>query len=158
MVAGKTGTAQAAPLRLPVRDPKTGKFEVDEKGRLKREEVMPSTLWQPNPRAPWYFAFNAAYSNERRQQHSWFIGFAPADHPRIAFAVLVEYGGSGGGAAGCVARELLGACVEHGYVPLSTPELVKSERDAVSGFTVGGDLLHDINSIAAAPSGAPTGH
>jgi len=154
VVAGKTGTAQAAPLRLLVRDPGTGKYEVDEKGRLKRIEVTPSTLlpMQINLDAPWYFAFNAAYATERRQQHSWFIGFAPADHPRIAFAVLVEYGGSGGGAAGCVARKLLAACVEHGYVPLSTPEVVKSERDAVSGFTVGGDLLHDINSIAVAPS------
>jgi penicillin-binding protein 2 len=152
VVAGKTGTAQAASLRPAVRDPATGKYELDEKGHVKRVEVEPSTLWKSNPHAPWYFAFNAAYSNERRQQHSWFIGFAPAEHPRIAFAVLVEYGGSGGGAAGCVARELLAACVDHGYVPLSSPDDVKRQRDEVSGFTVGGDLLHDINSIAVAPS------
>jgi penicillin-binding protein A len=28
--------------------------------------------------------------------HSWFIGFAPADDPQVAIAVLVESGGSGG--------------------------------------------------------------
>ena len=41
------------------------------------------------------------------QPHGWFIAFAPADHPRIALAVLVEHGGSGGGAAAPVAREIL---------------------------------------------------
>jgi penicillin-binding protein A len=27
--------------------------------------------------------------------HSWFIGFAPADDPQIAIAVIVEHGGAG---------------------------------------------------------------
>ena len=31
-----------------------------------------------------------------RQDHAWFAGFAPADDPLIAFAVLVEHGGHGG--------------------------------------------------------------
>jgi penicillin-binding protein 2 len=39
--------------------------------------------------------------------HGWFIAFAPMDHPRIALAVLVEHGGSGGGAAAPVARRIL---------------------------------------------------
>lgn len=39
--------------------------------------------------------------------HGWFIGFAPAEKPRIAFAILVEHGGSGGEAAAPVAHELL---------------------------------------------------
>lgn len=39
--------------------------------------------------------------------HGWFIAFAPADRPRIALAVLVEHGGSGGGAAAPVARRIL---------------------------------------------------
>jgi len=46
-------------------------------------------------------------SSEAMQPHGWFIAFAPADHPRIALAVLVEHGGSGGGAAAPVAREIL---------------------------------------------------
>ena len=29
--------------------------------------------------------------------HSWFIGFAPADHPKIAVAVFIKNGGSTGG-------------------------------------------------------------
>lgn len=39
--------------------------------------------------------------------HGWFVAFAPADRPRIALAVLVEHGGSGGGAAAPVARQVL---------------------------------------------------
>lgn len=34
-----------------------------------------------------------------RQDHAWFAGFAPADAPQIAFAVLVEHGGHGGDVA-----------------------------------------------------------
>ncbi len=39
--------------------------------------------------------------------HAWFAGFAPADHPRIAFAVLVEHGGHGGDVAAPVAIEIV---------------------------------------------------
>jgi cell division protein FtsI/penicillin-binding protein 2 len=39
--------------------------------------------------------------------HGWFVAFAPADRPRIALAVLVEHGGSGGVAAAPVARAIL---------------------------------------------------
>jgi penicillin-binding protein A len=39
--------------------------------------------------------------------HSWFIGFAPADHPRIAIAVIVERGGRGGARAAPLAGDLL---------------------------------------------------
>jgi cell division protein FtsI/penicillin-binding protein 2 len=39
--------------------------------------------------------------------HGWFIAFAPQDKPRIALAVLVEHGGSGGEAAAPVAHEIL---------------------------------------------------
>lgn len=35
--------------------------------------------------------------NERGIDHSWFVGFAPADNPQIAVAVLLEYDGTSGG-------------------------------------------------------------
>ncbi len=41
--------------------------------------------------------------------HSWFIGFAPADKPRVAFAVLVENGGYGASVAVPIARRVLQA-------------------------------------------------
>lgn len=39
--------------------------------------------------------------------HAWYIAFAPADAPRIAVAVLVEHGGTGGGTAAPIAREII---------------------------------------------------
>ena len=50
--------------------------------------------------------YNEALLNERQYDHAWFIGFAPADKPKIAVAVLVENGKHGGSAAGPIARAL----------------------------------------------------
>lgn len=41
--------------------------------------------------------------------HAWFIGFAPAQDPQVAVAVVVENGGDGGTNAGPVAREVMQA-------------------------------------------------
>ena len=41
------------------------------------------------------------------RDHAWFVGYAPADEPRIAFAVIVEHGGHGGTSAAPVARRVL---------------------------------------------------
>jgi peptidoglycan glycosyltransferase len=40
------------------------------------------------------------------EPHSWFIGFAPADDPQVAIAVLVEQGGRGGARAAPLAGEM----------------------------------------------------
>lgn len=39
--------------------------------------------------------------------HAWFVGFAPADHPKIAVAVIVEHGVHGGSAAAPIARKVI---------------------------------------------------
>ncbi len=44
---------------------------------------------------------------ERLRDHSWFIGFAPAENPTIALAVLVENGGFGSQSAAPVARQVM---------------------------------------------------
>lgn len=46
-----------------------------------------------------------------RMPHSWFVGFAPVEDPRIAFAVVVENGGWGRNAAGPVCREIVKAAL-----------------------------------------------
>ncbi len=115
LVAAKTGTAQAAMFNVIVRDAE-GKPERDESGRIKRTFFKPSTADQPNPAMPWYRGSGNSGSD---LGHAWFIGFAPARDPKIAFAVMVEYGGSGGRDAGPVAQAILEACIEHGYLPSS---------------------------------------
>ena len=50
--------------------------------------------------------------NARGQKtHSWFIGYAPADRPAIAFACIVERGGFGRAAAGPVCRDIVRAAL-----------------------------------------------
>lgn len=43
------------------------------------------------------------------RDHGLFVAFAPIDAPRIALAVVVEHGGSGGGVAAPIARRVLDA-------------------------------------------------
>ncbi len=42
-----------------------------------------------------------------KKPHSWFVGYAPAQNPRLAFAVIVENGGYGARAAAPLAAKLL---------------------------------------------------
>ncbi len=41
------------------------------------------------------------------RDHAWFVGYAPADKPEIAFAVVVEHGGHGGTSAAPIVRRVL---------------------------------------------------
>lgn len=41
------------------------------------------------------------------RSHGWFAGFAPAEDPQVAFAVLVEHGGSGGRSAAPIATAVM---------------------------------------------------
>jgi penicillin-binding protein 2 len=63
---------------------KTGSAQVVAKARLEK-----------SPNAP------------EMQPHGWFLAFAPCDDPRIALAVLVEHGKSGGESAAPVAHDIL---------------------------------------------------
>jgi penicillin-binding protein 2 len=44
--------------------------------------------------------------DERLRDHAWYMAYAPADHPKIAVAVLVENGGFGAAAAAPIARKV----------------------------------------------------
>lgn len=44
---------------------------------------------------------------EHLRDHALFVGFAPAEDPRIAVSVIVENGGSGGRVAAPVARRVM---------------------------------------------------
>jgi penicillin-binding protein 2 len=78
------GTGWRARLRRAEVCGKTGSAQVVSRAALARSPDDPSLL-----------------------PHGWFVAFAPADHPRVALAVLVEHGGSGGVAAAPIARAIL---------------------------------------------------
>jgi penicillin-binding protein 2 len=44
---------------------------------------------------------------EEIRDNAWFVGFAPREHPQIAFAVFVERGGHGGEAAAPIAQRVM---------------------------------------------------
>ena len=62
---------------------------------------------------------------ERHRDHALFVGFAPADNPKIVVAVMVENGESGSGVAAPVVRQVLDAWLldENGHLK---PEYVGS--------------------------------
>jgi penicillin-binding protein 2 len=53
--------------------------------------------------------YDRAKVQERHRDHALFIGFAPADKPQIAVAVMVENGESGSGVAAPVVKQVLDA-------------------------------------------------
>lgn len=61
------------------------------------------------------------------RDHAWFVGYAPAEDPRIAFAVVIEHGGHGGLIAAPVARRVLEVFFSE---PRPTPPLPTAVADA----------------------------
>ena len=53
--------------------------------------------------------YNRNKTLERHRDNALFVGFAPADHPSIAIAVMIENGEAGGRVAGPVVREIMDA-------------------------------------------------
>ena len=60
---------------------------------------------------------------KRKRDHALFVGFAPADNPRIALAVIVENGEAGGRVAAPIARQVFDAYLR--------PETIKGKIEPV---------------------------
>jgi penicillin-binding protein A len=87
---GKTGTAQR---EVVVYNPKTGKPVMITDSRTGKQ-----------------------YPKTKVNIDAWFIGFAPAENPQVAFAVIVEDGGHGGAVAAPIARVLIEKAAELGLI------------------------------------------
>jgi len=104
IVCGKTGTAQGTPLK---------ERHLDKDGKVIMEPMKAANRKEPPTGHDWY---RTGDPEKQTVIHTWFMGYAPADDPQIAFCVLVEYAGEGGGngVAGSVASQLLQAAVDDG--------------------------------------------
>jgi penicillin-binding protein 2 len=109
VIAGKTGSAQTALMTVPHRDASGAK--VVQGGSVLRDRIE---LGQEGTEG-WY----QGIGEENHMVHAWFIGYAPYDHPQVAFAVMVQYGESGGHVAGAIAHDVLEACVHQGYLSVN---------------------------------------
>ena len=114
-VAAKTGSATASQLVRIKRDA-AGNMLHEANGKPAIERIAYGWRDAPNKELPWYRASGVNDAGVAKGTHSWVGGYMPADHPQVAFAVYVEYGNSGGIAAGSVVKKLIAACVKEGYV------------------------------------------
>ena len=69
-------------------------------------------------------------SAANRRKHTWMIAFAPFDEPRVAMAILVEDGESGGLTVAPVVRQLLQFIFAPVVAPEPEPDLPISPEDA----------------------------
>jgi peptidoglycan glycosyltransferase len=54
-----------------------------------------------------------AQTDPENNDNSWFVGFAPADHPKIAVAVFVKNGGrTGGDISAPIAKQVMQAYLQ----------------------------------------------
>ncbi len=60
-----------------------------------------------------------AQTGGSQPDHSWFVGYAPADDPQIAFVIALEHAGDAATAAGPVAKLLIERMHELGYFSAS---------------------------------------
>lgn len=128
-LAGKTGSAQA-----PLRPIGWTLSYVDGEGKTR--EMNSNNPWQEklqlmrdDPAAKefritatqWYPSLSEEDTKLRTDRpnkpaHAWFLGYAPAERPKVAIVVLIEYGMAGSKAAGPVFRDIALKCQDLGYL------------------------------------------
>jgi cell division protein FtsI/penicillin-binding protein 2 len=72
------------------------------------------------------------------RDHAWFVGFAPAEKPEIAFAVMVEHGGHGGTTAAPIVRKVLEVFFEDRLPKKEPPAQAASQLQARAEAVLGG--------------------
>ncbi len=66
--------------------------------------------------------------NPHGDNHAWFVGFAPFDHPRIAVACIVENAGYGGTKAAPICGQVMQRYLLGGQQPVPVPSTVAASR------------------------------
>jgi peptidoglycan glycosyltransferase len=108
-IAGKDGTRRIDPRSLG-RVISGGDAEAITAAMIEAVEGDLGRKFTPGAKVPGVLTAGKSGTAElggKGEPHSWFIGFAPADDPQIAIAVLVERGGRGGERAAPLAGSLL---------------------------------------------------
>lgn len=125
MILANEGVAFRPHLLKKIEDPTSGEIIPVEPHSLKVQGVSVETFkkiklgmslvvngshgtgraaWIPNAKV---CGKTGTAQNPHGEDHAWFIGFAPLEHPSVALCILVENGGSGGAVAAPIARGIL---------------------------------------------------
>jgi len=112
------GTAHAAKMDNVIVAGKTGTAQVvkEAQGQRTKENALP----------------------EQYRDHGWFMAFAPADHPQIAIACIIEHAGHGGSAAAPVVKAVM-----QKYFELNPPQGGPPAKDPDAGKHYAVDPLAD---------------
>jgi penicillin-binding protein 2 len=131
VVGDPKGTAYAARLAGIEVAGKTGTAQVHRIKQRGKDHVVAEGEW------------------DVEKDHAWFVGFAPAEHPRIVAAALVEHGGLGAKAAAPIVMQVI-----KGYFDTVAPAGTgRPEKVAVA--RVMREQLSQRQAAAAAPGKAP---
>lgn len=96
----------------------TAMVDVIEHGTARRARI-PGITWAGK-------TGSTEHSGPDKKTHSWFVGYAPADNPRIAVAVLVEESGHGGEIAAPIAAAIVKRYMEEvGVLPKESSVALK---------------------------------
>ncbi len=98
--------------------------------------------------------YNAKRVGERQLDHSLYTAFAPADHPRIAIAVIVENGGFGAEAAAPIVKKALDYYLL-GKRPSDTDKPATPKTEAAE-IQPAAELKAEAESIGGPRAGAET--
>ncbi len=109
-ICGKTGTAQAHRFSYYKRDD-DGNLLYENGSKVRELPAMNIPGVSQNPQLPWYRGVAG-----EAPHHGWFIGYAPRNNPKVAFAIMIEYGGNGGHDAAPISNAVIDACVKHRYL------------------------------------------
>ena len=77
--------------------------------------------------------------NPHGEPHSWFMGYAPAQDPKVAFSVIVEAGGHGSDVAVPITKRLLMAYCGADSIPTPPPRVAKPPAAAKEAPPAGAD-------------------
>jgi len=146
--------ADVAPVKLPVsagtlaviRD---ALADVVEEGTATRAQLGPIRVAGKTGTAQVFkksAGVDADKLSKDERDHAWFVGYAPAENPEIAFAIVVEHGGHGGTTAAPVARKVLEAFFADRLPPKPTPDATPAA----------GQLQARLGSRPEAAGAAPT--
>ncbi len=124
VVCGKTGSAQAVSrvsewkYTYEARDGRTEEV-IARTPEEAQARLDPGQTWELRSRRVAERWPPVETGRGKDRTHAWFAGFAPREDPRIAVALVIEYGGSGGKVAAPVGRRVWELLMDSpgGYLP-----------------------------------------